>query len=229
MPILHLFYSIFIILSMTLATTSYAYQQNTKLWVGLTTTQALTADGRWKYLIFSQARYVNESLPWQSVLLEGAIGKEINKDSTIWLGYRFTERNPAAGFNPENRLFQQYITRFAYNDKFEWIYRGRLEETQRKGQNQIALRLRNRLTFGFREPLFLRFLPMFYDEIFLQLNQTSWTPHYVVSENRLFIGGNWSYSNTSWLEIGYLNQYHMRLPQQAQNTMSHVISAVYYF
>jgi len=223
-----LFYILFL-LFIALSSTCYAYNQDEKLWLGLSTTRPLSADERWRYLLFTQARFINQSLPWESALIEGGIGKTIYEGSSIWLGYRFTARNPATGYNPENRFFQQFIARFDQNSKLEWVYRARLEETERKYENQIAMRLRNRLALDFDHAIFTYYFPFVYEEVFFQLNKTDFTTHYFVSENRLFIGGNLRYSKKAWVEIGYINQYRMRLPGEAQNNMSHIISAIYNF
>ena len=154
------------------------------------------------------------------------MGYRLIDDDSVWLGYRWTGHNPYNNFYQENRLFEQLIhqKKFAYNDRF--IARTRLEEIQRSNSNQISLRLRQRMAVELRR-YSSKFFPFLYDEVFFQLNNTSYTSNNFVSENRLFIGGNFITSRNTWWEIGYINQFQMHTPQASQNIMSHIISVTY--
>lgn len=218
---------ILLIICMIFSSSVFALAQQEKLWLGIGATRNLTNDGKWKYLIFSQARYINESEPWQSLLLEGSIGNELNQNVAFWMGYRMTERNPDDGFNPESRLFQQVISRFVLSSTNELFYRARLEETTIRQNSSVAVRLRHRLAFSHNEPIIYHLEPFLYEELFTQLVRTDFTPNDFITENRVFIGFNWRLENKQWVEIGYLNQFQMRLPNQSQNTMSHVLVAIY--
>ena len=219
--------TIIFLLCITFTSAALALTQQEKLWLGIGATRNLSNDGKWKYLVFSQARYINESEPWQSMLIEGGIGNVLNRYVSIWMGYRFTERNPADGFNPENRLFEQVVSTFMLPNSNELVYRARLEESSIRDASSISLRLRHRLAFSHNEPIFYHLEPFLYEEIFTQLIRTSFTPNYFITENRVFIGFNWRLENKQWVEIGYMNQFQMRLSNQSQNMMSHVLVAIY--
>lgn len=216
-----------ILICIGIATNAFALTQHEKLWLGISASRNLTNDGKWRYLIFSQARYIDESQPWQSLILEGGIGNVLNNYVTIWAGYRLTERNPANGFNPENRLFQQVIAKYNLANNNELVYRARLEESIIRQSSNTSIRLRHRIAFSHNQPIAFQLEPFFYEEIFMQLQRTNFTPNYFITENRIFLGFNWLRENKQWIEIGYINQFQMRQANQKQNMMSHVISATY--
>ncbi len=61
----------------TLAICASALTQNEKLWLGAGTVRDLSNDGTWRYLLMTQARFIDESRPVQSLLAEAGIGKVI--------------------------------------------------------------------------------------------------------------------------------------------------------
>lgn len=216
-----------IIFLLLFSTSACAYVQNEKLWLALGANRKLSEDGKWRYLLISQARFINESEPWQSLYLEGGIGNVLNQQVTLWAGYRFVERDPNDGFNPENRLFQQVVARFQLSNSNEFVYRARLEETQIRSASDIALRFRNRFSWSHNEPVLPHLEPFIYEEVFTQLNRASFTPDSFFTENRIFLGFNYRLPEREWIELGYLNQFLIHQRNQTNNTMSHVIVMTY--
>jgi|GEM_PF-4990842 len=204
----------------------FATNQNEKLWLGVNALQPLSNNKKWLYFIFSQLRFINKSHPWQVGLVEGGIGYRLTDQGTLWAGYRWSGHHPNNGFFQENRLFQQWIAHRNVTSSHRVISRVRLEETERGDSSQISIRLRQRVALELKRD-YLSVFPFLYDEVFFQLKNTDYTSNKFVNENRVFIGFNLYTSHKTWWEIGYINQYEMRRPQQTQNSMSHIVSLVY--
>ncbi len=215
------------VLLYTLATSVFALTQNEKLWIGAGTVRDLSSDGKWRYLLMTQARFIDESHPVQSILAEGGIGNVISKHSTLWAGYRYTGRNPYNGYTPEDRLFQQIVSKLLSSDSNEITYRARLEELIIRDTAGISLRLRHRLAFTHKKAVIYNLEPYLFDEIYTQLNRTEFTPNYFIFENRAFLGFKIRVNKKKSIELGYMNQYQMRQRNQSQNVMSHVLVIMY--
>jgi hypothetical protein len=211
----------------TLSTRCFALDQEVKQWIGFNAQQKYD-NSAWRTLIFSQLRFTDQSHPLKVFLLEGGLGYQPNLHHSGWLGYRWSARNPYNDFSQENQLFQQYIYINNYISH-NIIFRTRLEEITRSNDGQIALRLRQRFATELHYYIGRNTLPFIYDELFFQLNHPNYMPHTFLGENRLFLGVNLRHSQLAWWEIGYINQYQVRTPQQSQNIMSHVISVNYNF
>lgn len=208
---------------------SFAVEQNGKQWLGIYTQHAFSRDPQTLYYVFSQLRFIDQQHSWQSMLLEGGLGHRLSDHSDMWLGYRWTGRNPYNDFFQENRLIQQMISRKKMN-LYRFSFRSRLEEITHTNSGQIALRLRERLSIEINHPIFNNTsLPYFYDEMFFELNRTNYQPQNFIGENRLFIGFNYYITPKTWWEFGYINQFQVKNPQQTQNQMSHILSLLYNF
>ncbi len=207
---------------------SIALEQNGKQWLGINTQNAFGEDHQKLYYIFSQLRFVDQTHPWEAILLEGGLGHRLSDHSDMWLGYRWTGRNPFHDFFQENRLIQQIISRKKM-DLYHFSIRSRLEEINRTNNSQIALRLRERVAVEIQHYFFKNARPLFYDELFFELTRTSYQPGQFVGENRLFLGFNFYQTPQTWWEIGYINQFLVKTPQQTQNQMNHILSVTYSF
>lgn len=205
----------------------FAFHQNEKLWLAFNLQKKLSANPAWYYFIYTQTRLVNESHPWQSTLIEGGMGHDWLKDTVVWAGYRWTARNPNNNFFQENRLFQQVIWNPKEENIRHYIIRSRLEEIEHTNQSQIYLRLRERVAIEWRNFFSRDYFPFIYDEIFIPLNQTNYNSSKFINENRLFLGFNLYVSKKDWWEVGYINQYAIKTPQQTANQMSHIVSITY--
>lgn len=220
---------IILLLQLTFTHSAFALEEQGKLWLALNFQKPLTPDKRWLSLGFAQLRFIDNSHPWQMALWEAGVGYQFHPDKNIWLGYRWMGNNPNNRFFQENRLFQQVIWQIQKDSLKHLISRTRLEEIERTNQNQLAYRIRQRLSLEINKSFVANMRPVTYDEIFMQLNQTQYTSSRFFSENRLLIGFNIYASDDAWWEVGYMNQYQMSTPLISQNQMSHILSITYNF
>ncbi len=209
------------------AKNAFALEQNAKQWLAVNDQQSLFVNKKILSYLYSQLRLIDQTHPWQAIFVEGALGYPLTLNTNIWIGYRWTGRNPYNDFFQENRLIQQ-ITSQKKLILYHFGFRTRLEEVSRSNVGQISLRLRQRFAVEIQHSLFSQAtLPFFYDEIFFQLNHPDYATKNFVSENRLFLGFNFYRSPNAWWEIGYMNQYQYKTPQQTQNQMNHILSFTY--
>jgi hypothetical protein len=208
---------------------SFSLEQHESLWLGINSQQILSNDEAWLSYIYSQTRFINQDHPWQLILLEGGIGYKLPTTTSVWLGYRWSGRNPFNDFSEENRLIQQIIYPIKA-DALKTIIRTRFEEIQYTNQSPMSLRLRQRIAFEFSHELWInKIFPVIYDEVFFQLNKTDYSSNHFISQNRLFLGFNLRLSAKTWWEIGYINQLQMNTPQNNQNQINHILSFTYNF
>lgn len=203
-----------------------ALTQHEKLWLGLNHQAHFGDHNQWLAAIFTQLRFINESHPLQAGLIEGGLGYRLAPGKSIWAGYRWSGHEPYNKFYQENRLFQQLLLPIrAKIDRS--IFRSRVEEIERTNQPQILIRLRERIALEFDDKIISCVHPFIYDEVFLNLNKTTYSTNRFISENRVFIGVNWSVNKTDWWELGYINQYVMAVSPSAPNQMDHIASITY--
>jgi hypothetical protein len=215
------------IFTLFLSFPTLALNQYAKQWIAINTQQNYGENTRWSTFFYSQLRFIDQDHPWQSVLMEGGIGYNLTTAKKIQFGYRWTGQNPYNNFHQQNRLFQQYVFQTQFSVLNYLSNRARLEEISESNNNQIGLRFREKLAIEINHQLASNTFPFFYDEVFFQLNHPNYMPHTLIGENRLFLGFNLYRSKKSWWEIGYINQYRIRTPQQTQNEMSHILSFTY--
>jgi hypothetical protein len=208
--------------------TGFALDEFSKQWVGINAQHTSKRNKLWHSFLFSQLRFVDQAHPWQSGLVEGGVGYQVADEHSVWVGYRWTGRNPYNNFFQENRLFQQILSQKQRNLN-RFLIRSRLEEITAGNSSQVALRLRERIAIEHERALFSNAYLFVYEEVFFQLNRPAFMPDAFVGENRIFLGFNLRKSKTTWWEIGYLNQFQVRTVNQSQNQMSHILAVTYSF
>jgi hypothetical protein len=224
------FILIWLLIILVIFKNCFALDEHARLWPAINSQQTLSKDKKWLSFIYSRFQFIDQSHPWQAILLESGIGYKLAVNQSIWLGYRWTGQNPYNDFYTENRLFQQIIWEEKLDKLQRIIFRSRLEEIQRTNQRQISLRFRERIAFEWWHlSFFNKISPFVYDEVFFQLTKTDYTTHDFFSENRIFIGFNFLISKSSWWEVGYINQFNVPTPSNNQDQMSHILSITYNF
>lgn len=218
-----------IILFFTPIQKALALEQNDKLWLGMDVQKPLSNNKKWLYVLYTQTRLINQNHAWQATLFEGGIGRVLSPNQSIWLGYRWSGLNPYNGFSQENRLWQQLSWRLKENNSYKIFSRTRLEESTLSTQSQVSYRLRQRVSIELFGSHIAKLFPLFYDEVFFQLNKTQSTSHQLLSQNRLFLGFKLFTKSSTFWEIGYINQYQWHTPSSPQNQMNHIISFNYSF
>jgi hypothetical protein len=206
---------------------AFALEVNDKFWLSAVVDKPLTEDHQWRYLIYTSTRFIDTRHPWQMAIIEGALGYNIRADQTLWAGYRWNGIDPNNKFVQVNFLLQQLSWRIKDTGSYYTKLRSRFEEFMPNHINQVAVRLRERFFVEFPVSWIGRIHPVVYDEIFFQLNNTTYTSHSLFSQNRLFLGFNYVVTHNTFWEIGYMNQYVMNTPVNPENELSHVISATF--
>jgi hypothetical protein len=174
--------------------------------------------GRWGIHAEAQLRRSDLGLRWQQLLVRSGINYQLNRYTTLTLGYGFINSYPygdapaIAGF-PENRIYQQVWVRHAVG----WLklqHRARLEQRfvrvpvpEPQSPNDWAFRQRFRymLRADIPLPVSKRFYIGLYDEFFLNFGSHR-GPRYF-DQNRAYGALGMRLGKFEKFEIGYLHQY----------------------
>ena len=206
-----------------------ALEQNVKFWPGLYIQQKIPKHEKWQYLLFTQARFIDDSHPWQSALIEGGVGYLLTPNHSLWAGYRLTVHNVLKNSFQENRFFQQLIWKVKDENKKIILSRTRFEELNLTNQTSTYYRVRERITFEQMINYKGKINPFYWNEAFFPLNKPNYVSHNFINENRLFIGFRYyTTPHTNW-EIGYINQTQFETRKNIQDKMYHILTIVYNF
>lgn len=189
----------------------YALQGHTELWTSASILESFSKDSRFKYYLEPQLRFIDNTYKFNQALMQGGFGYQLKPDVLLLggLGYILTKSNSGNMFH-EDRIWEQISWTMPVS--INLISRTRLEQRKLTNNSQMAYRLRERL---FARIPFLHWnkhsLAMF-DEVFFNLNRPDWVAPHFFAQNRAFIGIGTSLSNTTVIDIGYLNQYIISSP-----------------
>lgn len=178
------------------------------------------------YSLSLSSRFINETPTFHQAVLRAGLGRSLNKDLALWLGYAFVPTQPVSQnhYTIEQRSWQQVSWNIVNKDSVSIVSRSLLEQRYSRGTSGVAWRLRQRLTF---EPgSVLDFLPVgtepiMYDEVFFDLNHPQWTAINTVGQNRAFIGVSSRIRKILVFQLGYMNQY---IVGRNSNVDNHIIS-----
>ncbi|GAG77321.1 unnamed protein product [marine sediment metagenome] len=119
----------------------------------------------------------------------------------------------------ENRPWQQLLWQILGTQNATIVLRTRLEQRFRSLENSTALRLRQNIKLTLPKAIANKLTPILFDEMFFNLNHPEWVNKNDINQNRLFMGIQIPIKKNNFLQVGYLNQYEFRSPN---NRMSHV-------
>jgi hypothetical protein len=166
------------------------------------------------------------SAPADTLILQPAIGVQIDPATQLLLGYAYIETSPAGQpARREHRVWQQALVRLAGTPgKAVLMSRTRLEQRRTEGFDDTGWRLRQFL----RGQVWLdeRWSIIGVSEAFVGLNRTDWGQPARLDQMRNFIGVGVPLSKRLTLEAGYLNQHVVRDGPDANN---HVLNVNLFF
>ncbi|MDP2153433.1 MAG: DUF2490 domain-containing protein [Methylotenera sp.] len=197
-----------------------------RIWLNLNATGALPSEG-WRWYAELQPRWREEGSHLDQTLLRPAIYYKLTEQSSIWAGYAHVVTHPASrsAFD-EHRLWQQYLYQFAPINNIAIQSRTRLEQRFIENSDGTGHKLRQMLRLVAPSGVHPKLSWVFYDEYFLNLNNTDYGAQKGFDQNRAFLGGNWTLNPEAKIELGYLNQY---VKTKQANFMNHVFSTTLIF
>jgi hypothetical protein len=175
-------------------------------------------NSRWGIHAEGQFRRSDLGLQWQQLLIRSGINYQLNRYTTLTLGYAFVNNYPygdvpAAATFPENRIYQQLWIRHAVG----WLklqHRARLEqrfvrvpppEPQSPNDWMFRQRFRYMLRGDLPLPGTKRFSLGLYEEFFLAFGSHRGSRY--LDQNRAYGALGMKLGQFEKLEIGYLYQY----------------------
>ena len=198
-----------------------AIKEDSRLWQAFIAEGNLTKDVRWYAEV--HPRWKDDLHNFDQVLLRPALNLALSEKASLWLGYVYADTKTAKGHTYEDRWWQQFQYVSKYND-ITWLCRSRLEQRHLDSGDSTSYRFRQQIRASL--PLNGRndLSYLVWDEIFWNINDTQWAGDGGFNQNRLFTGVMWKYTESSRLEIGYLNQY-INGTNGAADQMNHVLSS----
>ena len=192
---------------------------NSHLWLNYVGIHPI-GDGPWGLHLESQFRRADFGKDWQQLLLRGGVNYAITPALSATLGYGFIQTYrygdyPALDTFPEHRIWQQLsYTHKAVN--LEWQHRLRLEQryigqlapNEGGGFEVASFRYENRLRYMLRTTIPLTSSKKTYlalwNEVFFNFGSNVSGNDF--DQNRAFIGIGRKLTDTTRLEIGFMEQ-----------------------
>jgi hypothetical protein len=209
------------------AASAAEFDEDLVAWVGWVAQGDLTfIDPDWtaaRFLFDGQLRWREDLAAHEMSLLRPALGYALNPRWTAHLGYAWIQTYPDSGVRLEHRPWEQ----LQWRDQIgEWtaISRSRLEQRFFEGEDDVGNRFRQ--MFRGSLPLYGPASPYLAlsDELFFDLDDTSWGQRGGLRQNRVFAGLGFFLDEQRQvaLEVGYLNQWLDR--SSGDDRMNHVLS-----
>lgn len=181
--------------------------------------------GEIKYNLFTQARIIPSENNGQQYIVRPALGYQLSPRFAVWLGYQWISTNVGEDSifsGREDRIWQRLDWKL-YEDSFvSFDSASRLEERKEAAFPEWAQRFRQKITISFPKLVFSSITPIISDELFFNINKPAWIPPETFEQNRFYAGFLIPFNSKFSVEIGYLNQYQFRTPQ---DLMNHILYA----
>jgi hypothetical protein len=182
---------------------TWAVQTNNKFWSSFTLNGNY---GTFLYHIEPQLRLIDASKPFNQFLTNAGGGYQVAPSWQLWLGQTIStiSQDTVAGDYEEYRFWEQAV--WQHNlATLSLISRSRVEQRKSFYFAEWANRFRERLLINI--PLTDNFSLVTSDEFFINLNQVSWVTTKTWDQNRAYIGLTQQLSKSTFLSVGYMNQW----------------------
>jgi hypothetical protein len=219
---------VFIFFCAMLSTPAWALFQYGSLWLSINNQNYLSKDKQWVYLFNSQSRFVNRDHPLETLLAQGSVGYSLNPRQRVWVGYYWADFRPYHHDFQEQRLFEEFYWTLEDDSNSRVATRTRIEENKFTNHDQVIVIWRQMLAREMMKLYFGHLNPLFYEEMFVHLNNPTYASRHFLNENRVFIGFNYYISQKAFWRIGYINQLVMGTPHSS-SVMMHVLAINYTF
>lgn len=192
--------------------------------------QHFNKETRLRWWFDGHLRYLDDAGGFNQSIIRPGIGYQVNENTNVWLGYGWINTLPASG-NPifnEDRLWQQVLWSKQLGRQKVWS-RSRLEQRFLSTGSDTGWRFRQfvKMDRPFHEATPWSFV--LWDEIFFDLNETSWGQRGSMGQNRVFvgIGRKMAGAHKPKIEIGYLNQFVRNIG--SDDRFNHILSVNWFF
>ncbi|MCC7135460.1 MAG: DUF2490 domain-containing protein [Nitrosomonas sp.] len=183
-----------------------------------------------KYWVEGQGRFGNDTSRFSQGMVRNGLGYAVNDKTSVWLGHAWVPTSlPFAARKAfdEHRIWQQLL----WSDKFSF---GTLTSRTRLEQRFFSGLPRSEDT-GYRFRQFIKLsIPLpsispafglaFYDELFINLNNTDSGLRDGFALNRGFAGVFYRLNQHTVFEIGYLNQFINTKKNPRSDLMQHILA-----
>lgn len=217
---LRLTVSLLMLSSLPLFTTAHTVT-HTKEWNTATIIGSFTADKQWKYTLQPTLRFRDDKYKYESTLLFAGLGYQANTDTTVWLlGGRTNNRRTSGNIENVNVIRQQTDVILADNAIAKATYTNRLEARKNTSESEWAYRVREMLTARLPFASWQGHCLTLINEAIFSINHPAWiNSTSLLEQNRAFIGIGTTLSSQVSFDIGYLNQYQIRQPNEMSNIL----------
>ena len=171
--------------------------------------------GSWRLWLDGALRFGDDASRLSQALVRVGTGYALNESWSAWLGYAYIRTDEPYAVVPTNeqRVWEQAIWNGAIGQA-QLSSRTRLEQRYFGGGSDLGWRLREFVKVSRRVGADGSWSMVVSDEIFLNLNDASFTPNVAATSgldrNRFFVGPGVSLSSSLRAEFGYLNQHTFR-------------------
>ncbi|MCM0606339.1 MAG: DUF2490 domain-containing protein [Xanthomonadaceae bacterium] len=159
---------------------------------------------KWDYYFEVQPRIDLQNRNDSRILIRPAAIYNLNENESLWIGALELVDIDFKGL--EFRTWQQY-QRIDPLDRVIFLNRARLEQRFLNGETDIGLRLRLMIRTQVPMGEESKWSLVFFDEVFLGLNENKSQPNQGLDQNRAFVGMRFDGPRNSFFEFGYMNQY----------------------
>jgi hypothetical protein len=186
-----------------------------------------TGFDKFKWYLEVQPRWRDNVSNIDQRLIRPALIYEISKDTSIWFGYVNVQGFNATSNLRENRLWQQFLTKFEPNENFSIKSQTRFEQRRFQGFSDVGYKIRHKFAIYMPFSKNSELSAMLYDEVHHNFNSTDYGASKGFEQNRFFIGLEWKPSKKFSVETGYLNQFFTNRKSLNQN--NNIFSTTIYY
>lgn len=199
----------------------FAVEHSNGAWLGTFANKKLTAS--FNYWMEAQVRYSLEQGNASQILYRTGFLQKVNQHTGLGYLYAFIHSNG----NKEHRLTIQHTQNYEKFAGFNFSHRARFENRFLEEDTQsYEAAGRARYLLRLDQIDYIKYAIVIWNEIFINLNETSWNGNDMQDRNRFFIGLKRTFFDSNRFEFGYLNQF---IPRGSGDISEHIATFYFFF
>jgi hypothetical protein len=191
----------------------------------VTTGDFLSPNTGMDFWMEGQGRFNDDTSRFNQGIVRAALGYRLAPRTTIWAGYGFIPNNPRNRREKviEHRAWQQLTWRAEDPiHGFSLSTRTRLEQRTIEGFDDLGWRFRQFVKLTYPLPISELLYLSFWDELFLNVDDTDWGAKSGVDQNRILGGLGIKIASQTKFEIVYMHQFVKR--ERRVDGHNHILS-----
>ncbi len=201
--------------------------EHTKSWSTAYITGSMPNSSRYRYYVQPTLIFIDNRYRFERASLLLGIGYRYSPDLSAWFmnGWRTSKSRTNGTIHQRYTIREQLDWRIYHHDDVSLLASTRFMQENERDERRWAIRAREKISLRIPLRNWPKHSLSMFEELLFNINHPAWiNSSSLLDQNRFFIGIGTQFTRDYRLDIGYMNQYQIKHPDE----LSHILYVAFY-